>query len=428
MKHFYILLLVITILGAFMRVYKIQEQPPIMDEVQVAFSSENYMERGQFGPTMPNHPNLRNILVYASMKTIGTDAYGLRVFSLFLGMLGIPLLGLLVYRITDNVSASCFSAFFLAVDPVHITFSRQAIQEVHTAFFFLLGVYFVATGLRARFPSEVKDTINKKHILFIMPEVVFPLAGISFGLGLASKAHALFPMLVCFFYSVYVAIRLKESKGTLVLFLVSLTILPLTVYLLTYLPWFARGYGLFDWLFMQKSLMEMTATHTGNPMDSMIDLRPGLWFIKPFMGYGNFTHFEGKPFVTIAMGNPLVWMLVIPSTVYLFFKNVKGRWMLLVLFLVSYLPLVFSSRPIWVLSSIAVTPFAYGIVGVTVSEVANRLGRKALYVYVGLTLSVSILFYPMTNGRAWKFDYLRPFIERLNPHEQEILKGDLRNR
>ncbi len=401
-RRFYYALLAVTVLGIFLRFYGIGEQPPITDEVQVAFSAENYMERGHFGPTMAYHPNLRNILVYGCMKALGTGVWGLRGFSLLFGVLSIPLLGLLVFRITSNTTASALAAFFLAVDPVHITFSRQAIQEVHTAFFFLLGVLLAVAAMKG----------DKRGRVFMLP-----LSGLFFGLGLASKAHAAFPLLVCLLYVFYRGEEDHDPWHEKVFAVLSLSVVPLTVYMLTYVPWFGRGYNLLDWVFMQKALFVKIATHTGNPMDSMVDTSAWLWFIKPFMGYGNFTHFEGKPFVTIAMGNPLVWLMVLPSAAYVYYrKQTEGRGMLLTLFLVSYLPLAFTLRPIWVLSSIAVTPFAYGIVGLAVSEISRKAGVKALFVYATLVLVVSIMFYPMAVGEAWDYNYLRPLVERLNPH------------
>jgi dolichyl-phosphate-mannose--protein O-mannosyl transferase len=401
-KKLYFMLMFITMAGLLLRLYGITGQPPTLDETQTALTAENYMELGQFGPTMPYHPNLRNILVHLSMKTLGAGAFGLRGFSLLFGIASIPLLGLIVFRLTSNSEAAGLSALFLALDPVHITFSRQSIQEVHTAFFFLLGILLVIMSM-----SDEKD--SKWWLV--------PLAGIAFGLGLASKAHALFPLLVCIAAILYRALR-RRNVTFAVFGILSLTILPFTIYLLTYIPWFGRGYDLSDWIFMQKALFEFMATHRGQPMDSMIDIEAWQWFIRPFMGYGNFTHFEGKPYVTISMGNPLIWMPVLPSAFYLIYRAVKNKegWLLNAFFWVSYLPLALSPRPIWLLTSIAVTPFAYGLVGLAVSDVKKKSGVKILYVYILTVLIASLMLYPMSIGRAWDFEYLRPLVERLNPH------------
>lgn len=403
-KKFYMTLFGITALGLLFRIWGITGQPPIPDEAQAAFSAANYMESGQFGPTMPQHPNLRNILLYASTGALGTGAFGLRAWSLIFGTLSIPILGLLMRRMTSNIIASCLAAFFLATDPVHIAFSRQAIQEVHTAFFFLAGALFAVKGSKN------------------MP--LLPVAGILFGLGAASKAHAVFPLIVCLAYVLYVFSENRRPAGEVVFAALSLTILPLAVYMLTYAPWFQRGYGIWDWVFMQKSLFGYMASHQGNPMDSMIDTKPVLWFLKPFMGYANFAHSGGKPFVTMAMGNPLVWMLVLPSTAYLIYMPAsQGKRLLLALFIVSYFPLAFASRPIWVISSIAVTPFAYGILGMAASIAVKNY--KIIAAYAALALLISALMYPMSIGKSMDYGYTRGLVEGRNPHALKILKMDI---
>ncbi|MCP4657968.1 MAG: hypothetical protein GY856_21375 [bacterium] len=86
------------------------------------------------------------------------------------------------------------------------------------------------------------------------------------------------------------------------------------------------------------------------------------------------------------------------------------------LFWISYLPLAFSPRPVWVLSSIAVTPFAFGLVGRFLSRVNSRRLSHGLVMYLVCTLLVSVLLYPMATGRAWDSPYLRPLVARFNPH------------
>lgn len=408
-KRFFGFLLAISALGVFLRLYGITGQPLSMDEVQTAFTALNYVESGQFGPIMPYHPNLRNLLVHASMRVFGGNVFGLRAFSLLFGALGVPLLGLMVLRITKKPVAGLFAAFFLAVDPVHIMFSRQAIQEVHTAFFFMLGTLLAVTAVDGQSSGDKREAM------------LLPLSGAVFGLGLASKAHALFPLLVCLGYLAQRSARGRVGVSVWALRAVSLTLMPLAVYILTYYPWFGRGYGVGDWVFMQKSLFSWMATHTGNPMDSLVDTRAWQWFVRPFMGYGNFSLVDGKHFVTVAMGNPLVWMAVLPSALFATYRSAKGGllggWLLLALFFASYLPLALTTRPIWVMSSIAVTPFAYGLVGLVACWFRERFGRVAIGAYVAAVMVVSILLYPIAIGKAWDYEFLRPIIKRHNPHQ-----------
>ncbi len=401
-KEFLALLLLITLLGICLRVYGVFGQPLLEDETLMASTARNYMERGHFVPSMPHHPNLRNILVFLSMNTFGENGLGVRFFSLLFGILSVPLLGLLLYRLTSNVTASSLAAFFLAVDPVHILYSRHAIQEVHTAFFFLAGtLLFVHAATR-----------NDRWWLL-------PASGVFFGFGLASKAHAAFPLLVCL-VSVFLSAKELRKKEFRILAVVSLTVLPLTVFMLTDAAWFSRGYDLADWLFMRKTLIgPMTAKFTPPTTEINVDTLAWQWFLVPFLGYHEFSYGSGKPVLFVAMGNPLVWMLVLPAAFYILYRwrSIQGALFMQALFWLSYLPLVVAPRRIFLLSSIAVTPFAYGLVGLAVSHAATRWGKKIVYVYLGAVLAISLLLYPLTLGQGWNYQYLRPMVERFNPHQ-----------
>ncbi|MBI4838621.1 MAG: phospholipid carrier-dependent glycosyltransferase [Nitrospirae bacterium] len=403
-KNFlYAALILITLAGVFLRFWGVIEQPPIHDEVMTAYAADSYIERGQFMYVMPHHPKLRNILVDLSMNMFGRGAAGLRGFSLLFGCLSVLLLGLLLYRISSNTTASCLAAFFLAVDPMHITFSRQAIQEVHTTFFFILGTLLAVLSVRD----------EKEEMIWWL----LPLSGIVFGLGLASKGHALFPLLVCIPYIISKTLKLKDP-GLTIFAILSLTVLPLTVFLLTYIPWFDRGYDLSDWLFMQQALSKEIATHQGSSGDVFKYTQAWQWFINPLMAYGNFSYSGGKPHVTVAMGNPLVWLLVLPSSFYLLFKALKQKKGLIVLFLfwIPYLPLALALRPIQMLSSLGVIPFAFCLVGLTVSEIKMKTGAKYFYAYLTAVLLAAMLLYPLAIGKALDYGYLRSITERANPH------------
>jgi dolichyl-phosphate-mannose--protein O-mannosyl transferase len=399
-----VLLSLAILLGIGLRVHGIGRQPPIRDETMSAFTALNYVEHGLFGPTMPFHPNLRNLVLYASTEAFSTGVAGMRGPSLIMGMLSIPLLALLVLRLTRDRVAAGLAGLFLAIDPVHVTFSRQSIQEVYTTFLFLLGTY--------PFVLSFDDERRLERSWMI------PVAGVAFGLSVASKHHGIFPLLVCLAVGLYLTLR-RSDRSAAVFCGLSLTLLPLTVYLLTYYPWFLRGYDLAEWVGSQQALLGEMVEHVGYATSSTIDDRPWQWFIKPLMGYGNFAFIEGRPFVTVAMGNPLVWMLVLPSTIWLILRDRAntGVALLLTLFWVAYLPLVLSPRPIWLLSSLAVTPFAFGLVGRFLSRVLVDGGRRRwLVLLLAGAVVVSLLLYPMAAGRAWEIGYLRPLVAPFNPH------------
>jgi dolichyl-phosphate-mannose--protein O-mannosyl transferase len=403
-KRYTWLLVLIVLFGAGLRFWGLSAQPLLDDEVGVAFTAVNYMENGQFGPTMWHHPNLRNIVIYCSGELFGYTPLSLRAVSVLTGVLSLPLMAGIVRRTGGGRAAALLAALLLAVEEVHVVFSRQALQETWTPFLFLLGVYLVLRYLH-----------QGEQPLLLM------LAGISFGAGTASKFHAAFPLLVCLLYCGWKSVR-ERAWCRLLFELLSLSLLPFTVYLLTYLPWFARGYGMFDWVTMQQAIIHKMTTHQGNPMDQIIDREAWQWFLRP-MVYGSFTMAKGMPFVTLSWSNPLVWLLVLPATLFQAWQmrvtwrsgeDVRGRLLLVGLFVVAFLPLAVSARPIWLLTALAVLPFAFMLVARSLVEVAEGYGygRKALIGYALLLCVMSLLSFPAASGKGLHYGYLAPMVER----------------
>ena len=71
----------ITLLALFLNGFQLASQPVSHDDFDVALSAINYMESGQLGPTMWNHPCLRNILVYYALRAFGSGVLGVKTES-----------------------------------------------------------------------------------------------------------------------------------------------------------------------------------------------------------------------------------------------------------------------------------------------------------------------------------------------------------
>lgn len=395
-------LTIVVLLGALLRLWGITSQPLLDDEVNVAFTAVNYMENGQFGPTMWHHPNLRNIIIYIVGEAFGYTPAALRAMSLTTGILSIPLVWGIVKKLAGDDLTALLASFLLAVEEVHITFSRQALQETWTPFLFLAGCYLFLVYCRQ----------GRKPIPLI-------LSGIFFGAGCASKFHAAFPLLTCLSFCIWTSSRDKKWQR-MIFEISSLSLLPFTIYLLTYIPWFARGYRLPDWIFMQQAIIDKMLHHTGNPMDQIIDKKAWQWFLRP-MVYGNFVMSEKTPNVTISWSNPLVWLLILPATAHQAWntwhdENTEkrfGRMAPLVMFIICYLPLATSSRPIWLLTSLAVLPFAFILLARSLAEIACNVknGIRFIVSYCLLLCIICALTYPVATGRGMHYGYLKPIVE-----------------
>jgi hypothetical protein len=210
-----------------------------------------------------------------------------------------------------------------------------------------------------------------------------------------------------------------------------LLVVPVLVYLLTFIPWFARGYSLSEWPALQKSMFLETSQHAGYHPKKWDDRdnRAYKWFVvpsvfvDPFMNMdtpeGNVEKlptFEESVTVELGVANPLVWLLVLPAVFVVIRRGIRerdeGSGYLAALFLVSYLPLVCSPRPIWLNTALSVLPYGIMAVAFLVWSVLDRLPRRRLFlsVYLTLVLVVAAPLYLLAIGRGTKIPVMREYL------------------
>lgn len=410
-RQHHIILWGIFLLGLILRSYGLSEQPPLDDEVGTAFDAVNYIENGLWSRVMWEHPPLRNIVIFLSGKLFGGyDAWGLRFGSILLGSLSIPLLGYFSYALLNRGIAGFLPAFFLCIDPLHISLSREAFQETTTAFFIIAGVLSSYHGIK-------KDNI-----------FLYAISGLLFGFASASKWHGLFPWAVSA-AACLVAPRIirnytgdRRFSARLLMVLTAYLAIPVFVYILTFLPWLNRGHSLGEFALFQFSLLQANYVHTApDYVAKFLERGAYLWFLMP-VAWTDFVFSSGKPYLNIAMGNFFVWGLTLPSLFFLLKNWIKMRRFesgyVLALFIVSYLPLLITSRGIWVYNSLAVVPFAFVIISFAIAELleSGRLSYRPLYIYILIIALVSGLMYPMSTFRTLDYPFLKPLAERYNPH------------
>jgi dolichyl-phosphate-mannose-protein mannosyltransferase len=408
----------ITLLALFLNGFQLASQPVSPDDYHVAITAINYMESGQLGPTMWNHPCLRNILVYYAMLAFGTGVLGVKGVSLLLGTLCTPLIGLVARRMFKDNRIALIAALLWACDALVIDFSRQGINDIYLAFFPLAGIYLV---------YRYRESGSQWWLLG---------SGLSFGLGLASKWSALFPLLVTCVLLMF-SIHTEEagtSRERLARYchgVALLLIVPVMVYLLTFLPWFGRGYSISEWTAVQRSMFLETSQHEGYRPKQWDDKdnRAYKWFVvpsvfvDPFMNMdtpdkGNLELPSFYKCVTVVLGvaNPVVWLLVLPALFFLSLRGVRkrdeGACYLSGLFLMSYLPLICSPRPIWLNTALSVLPYAIIAVACFVWSIASRFRRRQLAMasYLLVVLLAALPLYLLAIGKGMRIPVMKNYL------------------
>lgn len=401
----------ITLVAFVLRLYRLAAYLPTRDDYLAVLTADRYMATGQPNPIMPFHPVLRNILTWASLEVFGNSALGAKFFSVLFGALLATAVGLFVRSAVQRPTVALVAAALVAIDPLIINYSRQGIQEVYAAFFAVLGSWLVLESLPALAGDPTKARQSWRTWLL-------PLSGIVFGLGLASKAYVVFPMAVSFLLACWHAYR-RRVWSQFPMIAAAFVVLPAAIYLATYLPWFGRGYDLGEWFTFQSGVFEAMTTHDKPALGFFANNEPAAWFLRPFYSYGDYAMTAAGPQLAIALGNPVTWLLVLPSAVYSLLSRDRRRrdWLLNAFFWASYLPLAFSPRPIWILSAVSVVPFAMPLVASMITDAWRRsqgAGRVLVVSYGAVVLLAAALLYPAATGRALEFEYLRPLVTGLH--------------
>jgi 4-amino-4-deoxy-L-arabinose transferase-like glycosyltransferase len=150
----------------------------IMDESYYVPAAETLLNGTQCGPSVPNcnseHPFLSKALMAAGIAALGDNASGWRIFDVLMGTFSLPLLFVLVLKLSGSRKASYLSATLLGLDVMFFSQSSAALLDVPMVFFALLG--FVLYLYKVR--------------LWKLDS--FTLAGICLGLATLSKESAIF--------------------------------------------------------------------------------------------------------------------------------------------------------------------------------------------------------------------------------------------
>lgn len=139
-------LTLITALAAVLRLYRLEHQSLWMDEVLTVLSSHTSLYNVLFDPPVdPNVPPLYYLLM-AVLQGFGASETALRLPSVVVGVLSVPLL-YAVARVWLGPGA-VLAALLAAVSPLHVWYSQEARPYAFLIFLGLLSVRFFQLALR----------------------------------------------------------------------------------------------------------------------------------------------------------------------------------------------------------------------------------------------------------------------------------------
>jgi dolichyl-phosphate-mannose--protein O-mannosyl transferase len=357
------------------------------------------------------HPPLHGLILEGTISVFGDRPLGWRIGNVVLGVGTVLLLYLVASTLYPGTAVPLVAAALLALDPFHALYSRTAYMEVPLAFFFLLFLHLL-----------LEHTERRRAVL--------PWAGLALGLTIATKSNYAPCIVLALGYALHRSRPWNDRPLPRVLDLVlALGVLPVSIYLLSFVQWFGRGHTLPELVQMRVDAAWTLASFT--PSSFMFpDLleaggSPRQWFLAPgSLGLQLFGDGRTGRFL-LEIGNAPVRLLVLPSLLLACAAGWRRRDVrelrVPALFVASYLPPLLLARPVFGHSALVVLPFAYVLVaralGLATERVAAR-GRIHAAFLAGVIVW-GLYAFPLYAGIAVPLSLYSPLLSTthlLGPH------------
>ena len=293
----------------------------VFDEVYHAKTALEYLQ-GQ-NPTEWVHPPTAKLLIAIFVWIFGYEPWAWRLAPALAGIALAPVFYFLARQVLPTQRAAVLAAVLLLSDGVYLVQSRTAMTNIFAVLFQISAALFIVkAGLSDR-PAS-RDPAFAKHML---------LAGLFLGLALSTRWTSLwatgFLGLVWLVLRGrrYVVPRGREGRGPemaveVVLVLAAFVLLPLIIYVVSYVPWMQQGHALGELPGLQKAIWRYHADlRAEHPYFSS-------WYTWPWLYRPTWYHFKQADETIrgiVAIGNPALWWVSVPISVWAVVSGVRAR-------------------------------------------------------------------------------------------------------
>lgn len=437
-----------------------EEGEALIDEQQLAQYHHTYMHGSYFDEVYhartayeniegikayeSTHPPLGKILIALGIKIFGFGPFGWRFMGTLFGVLMLPVIYFMTKAILRRTAFAAGALLLLSVDFMHFTQTRIATIDVYAVFFIMLMFFFMNQYARLNFYRE------KLSYTWIP----LGLAGLSFGLGVASKWIVLYGgaglavMLIIVLWRRYLEYRSakllllegQELKSEYIAQLKDITkkYVPYTVYTLAICILFYIAIpGI---IYALSYIPVLNALPTGYTWKALVDYQVNMynyhshlvsshpfsstWWEWPFMKRPVWYYLDsglevGLRSTIVALGNPIIWWTGLFTMIATIFISIrKKEYMVMMLFIAygsQYIPWMLVPRETFLYHYFAMVPFLIiSLMYITkYIEEKDIWGRRTRNVFIAIAILLFILFYPALSGMIvsehYITDYLRWF-------------------
>lgn len=361
------------------------------------------------------HPHLGKILISIGIILFGMNPFGWRFMSVIFGILMIPLIYLFAKKLFQNTFIATATTSLLVFDCMHYNLSRIATIDIFAAFFILLMYYFMYDYFLK--DSKYRKTAGCLRDKLPPKEILFPLAlsGIGMALGVATKWTGVYAGLglgILFIW--YTLTHFPKGQtlrlcGFCCLFFIAI---PLIVYTLCFIP--VVGYTEYS------GLIDKAVKGTQYMFDYHSTLVAEHYYSSPFYEWpviwmplldANDAVNAAQVSAVSCMGNPAIWWVGIPCTLYVFFrwliKRDKKAGFLCIAYMAQYLPWMSISRITFIYHYFPAILFVILMMGYTMLHISKHFswGKKAIALYMAIAVLCFFLFFPVISGLPVDLEY-----------------------
>jgi len=216
-KYVFIFLLLLTILGGFLRSYKNTENPISLsiDEVSFGYNAYSILKTGrdEYGKFLPlsfkSTGDYKNpVPIYSMVPSIalfGLNEFSIRLPTLILATLSIPVFFLFFIEITSSMAISLIATSLLTISPWHIYYSRYVSDHLIAMFLVILGVIcFLRMIRKGRWFWSVASSIFLSLSLYtyyaerlFVPLLILSVFVLNIGVLKKQIKHTILFILIC---------------------------------------------------------------------------------------------------------------------------------------------------------------------------------------------------------------------------------------
>jgi dolichyl-phosphate-mannose--protein O-mannosyl transferase len=350
----------------------------VFDEVYHARTALQYL-RGE-PPTEWVHPPTAKLLIAVGVWRFGYHPWAWRLLPALAGIALAPVFFLLARRVLATERAALLASVLLLADGVYLVQSRTAMTNIFAVLFQVCAALLVLE-------AALRDRLHAGWMV---------AAGLSLGLAVSTRWTSLWA--AAFLGVVLLVIRGRRlfAARELGLTVLAFAVLPVCVYVLSYVPWMRQGHRLGELWPLQRAIWRyhagLRATH---PYFSN-------WYTWPWLYRPTWYFFKQDAcFVRgiVAIGNPALWWVSVPVSLWALVAGIRRRDPRLLFagagFFALYLPWGISPRTLnynhYLFEAI---PYACLTLGMILDRLWEGRLRSVARGYVVLVLLMFFFFLP----------------------------------